>query len=441
MIAAATDPIGFGEPFATGDSILDDVHAAFCRFVAFPSPQAADAAVLWTAATHAMPVWQHAPRLVARSPQKRCGKSRLMDVIGETCRKPLLTVNASVNAIFRSIGEDPPTLLVDEADTLFGTKRAAENNEDLRGLINAGHQRGRTALRCDGPKHKPKEFATFSMVMLASIGALPDTIEDRAVVIRMRRRAPGERVAPFRTRRDQPALNRLREDLAEWIAEYRDELGDAEPAMDLEDRQADTWEPLIAVGDLAGGDWPARARNAAAFLCAEAVTADAEATLSITLLADIKGLFEDFTIGFMPSQELVNRLCKLEDSPWREDFLSTMKLAAMLREFGIKPRRNSAGDQRGYRFEDFTDTLRRYLRQDPSDGVKTAPDLQERSDTLKSSDGLTRQTVRSVSALTSTSDNLTPPDGGTACSGCGGEVPGFRLRLGRSICMACEAAS
>jgi hypothetical protein len=37
----------------------------------------------------------------------------------------------------------PPTLMVDEADTIFGTKKAAENNEDVRGILNAGHQRNR----------------------------------------------------------------------------------------------------------------------------------------------------------------------------------------------------------------------------------------------------------------------------------------------------------
>ncbi len=54
------------------------------------------------------------------------------------------------------------------------------------------------------------------MAMLAAIGDLPDTIMDRAIVIRMRRRGPGEKVAPFRTRRDAPALHEIR-DQAEYL--------------------------------------------------------------------------------------------------------------------------------------------------------------------------------------------------------------------------------
>ncbi|RBM05177.1 hypothetical protein DEH69_28345, partial [Streptomyces sp. PT12] len=133
--------------------------------------------------------WQHAPRLAVVGPAKRCGKSRLLDVVTETVHSPLITVNASPAAIFRSItDDDPPTFLVDEADTLFGTAKAAERNEDLRGLLNAGHQRNRPTLRVTGPEHTPVAFPTFAMAALAGIGDLPDTIMDRSVVIRMRRR-------------------------------------------------------------------------------------------------------------------------------------------------------------------------------------------------------------------------------------------------------------
>ena len=95
------------------------------------------------AATHLQPAWQHAPRLAVVGPAKRCGKSRLLDVLTETVHEPMITVNATPAAIFRSITEEPPTLLVDEADTIFGTAKVAEKNEEMRGLLNAGHQRNR----------------------------------------------------------------------------------------------------------------------------------------------------------------------------------------------------------------------------------------------------------------------------------------------------------
>ena len=80
----------------------------------FPSPEAADAVTLWVAATHAVPAWEHATRLVVKSPEKRCGKSRLLDIIEATCHEAMVTVNISPAALVRSIGADPPTLLLDE---------------------------------------------------------------------------------------------------------------------------------------------------------------------------------------------------------------------------------------------------------------------------------------------------------------------------------------
>ncbi|MGF1663347.1 MAG: hypothetical protein ACFCVG_12935, partial [Kineosporiaceae bacterium] len=166
-----------------GGALLDDVRDALTRYVVLPTEEATDAVVLWVAATHVVPAWAHAPRLVIRAPEKRCGKSRLLDIVEALCHAPLVTVNATPAAVYRSIGSgDPPTLLIDEADTIFGPK-AGDSNEDLRGLLNAGHQRGRPALRWDANANRVDRIPTFAMAALAGIGAMPDTIEDRAVVI------------------------------------------------------------------------------------------------------------------------------------------------------------------------------------------------------------------------------------------------------------------
>ncbi len=237
-----------------GAVILDDLETALRRYVSLPSDAAVVGVVLWIAATHAQPAWAHAPRLVVRAPEKRCGKSRLLDVVEGACHDPFITVNATPAAVYRSITADPPTMLVDEADTIFGPK--ADGHEDLRGLLNAGHQRNRPAKRYDLAKNRVESISTFAMAALAGIGRMPDTIEDRAVVVQMRRRAPGETVEPYRHRRDRPRLQRLAERLNGWLRNDLTTLETAEPAMPVEDRAADTWEPLIAIADHAGGHWP-----------------------------------------------------------------------------------------------------------------------------------------------------------------------------------------
>jgi hypothetical protein len=301
-----------------GAGLLGELRAAFGRYVVLPSPQAADAVTLWTAATHAQPAWEHAPRLAVVSPLKRCGKSRLLDVVAETCHAPLITVNATIAAVVRSIGVDPPTLLVDEADTLWGTRKQADANEDLRGLLNAGHQRNRPMLRWDVTSRTAEQLDTFAMALLAAIGELPDTIMDRAVIVRMRRRAPGERVDPYRTRRDAPPLHDLRDSLSGWARQHLHELQHAQPVMPLEDRAADTWEPLIAIADLAGGDWPARARHAAATMTTAEAQQEEDTSASVRLLADLRQVFQAADTEALYSSTILEGLHRLEDAPWAD---------------------------------------------------------------------------------------------------------------------------
>jgi hypothetical protein len=349
-----------------GAVLLGDLHAALCRYVVLPSAQAADAVTLWVAATHAQPAWEHAPRLAVVSPLKRCGKSRLLDVVAETCHHPLITVNATIAAVVRSLGEDPPTLLVDEADTLWGSKKQADQHEDLRGLLNAGHQRNRPMLRWDVTARTLEQLGTFAMAMLAAIGDLPDTIMDRAVVIRMRRRAPGEQVDPYRTRRDAPPLHQLRDRLTGWARAHLGELQHAAPQMPLEDRAADTWEPLIAVADLAGGDWPARARAAAAAMNAAEAQHEEDTSAGVRLLGDLREVFGDADALY--STTILDALHKLEDAPWADWYghpLASKDLAKLLRPYDVRSksvRENGTGPSlKGYARTDLHDAWRRYL--------------------------------------------------------------------------------
>ncbi|MCO8274775.1 DUF3631 domain-containing protein [Actinoplanes sp. TRM 88003] len=347
-----------------GAAILDRLHAIITRYVILPSPEAIDAVVLWIAASHAQPAWAHAARLVIRAPEKRCGKSRLLDVVEGTCYNPLITVNASTAAVYRSIGEgEPPTILLDEADTIFGAK-AGETNEDLRGLLNAGHQRNRPTIRWNNATNKVEKIATFAMAALAGIGQMPDTIEDRAVVVKMRRRTATEKVSPYRQRRDGPALRKLAADLTTWLRANLVELEKAEPVMPLEDRAADTWEPLIAVADLAGGDWPDRGRRAAQVLTA-AREGDTEFSDRLRLLIDCRTAFGPFDA--IPTAALMERLKADPEAPWAEyggAGLSGAKLGALLREYDIRPETirfaPPTGQAKGYRRADFRDAWQRY---------------------------------------------------------------------------------
>lgn len=346
-----------------GEELLDLSVSAYRRFTIQQSDEAYDALALYSGFTHASHCFQFAPRLLFTSAEKQCGKTRSMEIVTALSRDPLVAANATVPAIFRSIGqgERPRTLVFDEADTIFGTKMKAEQNEDLRGLINAGFQRGTPVLRTVGPNHEPTEFQTFAPVIMAGIGNMPDTITDRAVNIRLRRRKSSELVEPYRVRKHEPALHDLRASISEWITEAGNHLIDAEPDSPLEDRAADLWEPLLAIADLAGGTWPERARKAAVKLAGQAKEEDHERSEGLELLHDIQGILVNYKSGYIQSTVLLDQLKGVEDSLWSEIQLTGRKLSDLLKPYQVRAGRMPSGSARGYKIHQFQDAFDRYL--------------------------------------------------------------------------------
>jgi hypothetical protein len=199
---------------------------------------------------------------------------------------------------------------------------------------------------------------------MAGLGWLPDTILSRSIIIRMRRRAPDEKIEPFRRRVHAPIGEALRRRLAGWAATILDEATQARPEMPagVDDRDADVWEPLLAVVDIAGGAWPKRARAAAVALVA--VAREVEPSLNIRLLADLRTVFGDEEQ--MTTKRILAELCLLEDAPWNDlkgKPLTDNQLARRLRQYGVKSKviRVGTTTPRGYVREDLYDVWRRYL--------------------------------------------------------------------------------
>jgi hypothetical protein len=218
-----------------------------------------------------------------------------------------------------------------------------------------------------GPEHKPQAFPTFAMAAIAGIGDLPDTIMDRAVVVRMRRRAPGERVAAFRTSRDTPALHSVRDSLTAWLAPLQPQAMDMEPAMPVEDRAADTWEPLVIVADLAGGKWPMRARTACRAMTAYEAGQDEEGGLRIRILVDIRRAFAaEGDPALLRTSRLLEHLNGDKEAPWAEygpNSLTPRSLQLLLKDYGISSanRRFHEGNQaKGFARNQFLDAWARY---------------------------------------------------------------------------------
>ncbi|HEV2592652.1 MAG TPA: DUF3631 domain-containing protein [Gaiellaceae bacterium] len=346
---------------------LDDVAEFLARYVAFPSDEALTAVALWVVHCHLVDAFESTPRLALLSPERGSGKTRTLEALALLVPMPIHTVNISPAALYRLVNDKTPTLLLDEADTYLGNT-IAKQHEDLRGLINAGHRRGATVYRGEisGKTIKAVEFRAYAPCALAGIGDLPDTILDRSVIVSMKRRAPHERVDAFRERLVKPEADELRERITEWADKHFAALQNAWPDMPtgITDRAADVWEPLVAIADLAGGIWPERARLAAVAI--NSARRDRDPSLGVQLLADCRRVFSDRDADRLTTQELLEALLDLDESPWgdlRGKSLNDRGLATRLRKYEVRPgsHRFENATKRGYLREDFHDAWQRYL--------------------------------------------------------------------------------
>lgn len=378
-----------------GARILRDTDAFIRRFCVLPSDADHIAVTLWAAHAHMVEHFHTTPRLAFLSPEPGSGKTRVLEVLDLLVPLPMFVFSASVAAIFRTMADNNVTLLFDEVDAIFGKRGKDDHNEDLRALLNAGYKRGATIPRCVGARHEVIRFDVFAPVALAGLGDLPDTIMTRSIIIRMRRRAPTERVEPFRHREHEHIGHGIRDRLAAWAETVGADAGAAWPKLPagVEDRAAEVWEPLIAVADAAGGDWPQRARSACSAICATGESRGQ--SLGVRLLMDLRRVFGDADalstatiIEVLTGKAPVGRDADgdaifLTDAPWSDLHgkpIDSRMLARMLGKYNVKADKvRESGTSRplqGYRRTALWDTWERYapLPASPEHPEQTAHD-------------------------------------------------------------------
>ncbi|MFZ5862065.1 MAG: DUF3631 domain-containing protein [Nitrospirota bacterium] len=351
--------------------LLHDLMQFVRRFVVL-SPDQVCVIALWIVHTHAIDAAEATPFLDVTSPEKGSGKTRLLEILELLVARPWRAVAPSEAVLFRKLDRDRPTLLLDEVDAVFGPK--AKDHEGLRALLNSGNRRGASVSRCVGKQFDLKDFAVFGPRALAGIGRLPDTIADRSIPLRMVRRTREEPMEGFggpTRRRAEVDAAVIREQIAEWAAAHVATLKDATPDLPpaLSDRTQDGAEPLLAIADAAGGEWPGRAR--AAVLALDGHTAPDEASIAVRLLADIRSLFADAPSDYMTSEELCHALAAIEDAPWGDWYgkaITPRHLADRLKGFNIRPQKVRTGKdtRQSYRRDQFRETWSRYLPSGPS---------------------------------------------------------------------------
>ncbi len=336
-----------------GQELVQELQAVTKRHVVLTDEQALGVA-LWIVHSHALEKAEHSPRLHISSPVKRCGKTVLLNSVAALVPRGLATENISPAALFRLTEMHAPTLLIDEADTFLN------DNEDMRGLLNAGHSRSGKVIRVVGDNHEPRAFSVWGAVVLAGIGEIPATIEDRSITIPLRRRRPDEIVE--RLRRNRSHLDALARKAARWVADNINRLGE-DPALpeELHDRAQDNWRPLIAIADAIAPALGEAARRAA---CTLELDKEADDGAGAELLVDVYAIFIAAGQDRLSSKYIVDELIKQADRPWatwrRGQPLTTNSLGRLLKPFEIRPKQIKSANGKGLDREPIVKAYERY---------------------------------------------------------------------------------
>jgi hypothetical protein len=318
----------------------------------------------------------------------------------------------------RLVAERRRTVLFDEIDAVYGTVKRQEANGELVAFMNAGYRRGAKAHRCatgNGSKHEAIVFEAYAPLAVAGLHDLPDALATRAIIIRMRRRAPDEQVEHFRIKHHVPEAKPIREALEEWCEVASTKIGDPVMPDGVVDRAFDIWEPLIAIADVAGDLWPTQAREAAVYFT-RANAEEESRSHGVELLSHIREVFG--SDQRLAAKVIIDRLCELPESPWKDirgKPLEERGLARRLKVYGIKSKtvRVEGRTPKGYDAADFADAWKRYLPSDDdsrhkrnsrhkidneyknvadvADVADISEDFEERAAILEYDGGLTRE--------------------------------------------------
>ena len=308
-------------------------------------------------------LFECSPILNITSPEKRCGKSTLRELIAELVPRPLSVMNISKSALFHKIEAECPTFLIDEADTFL------RSDKEMTGIINSGYKQDGVVMRQGGKDYgETLEYPTWCAKCIVGIGKnLMDTTKDRSITIRLKRKKNGEKIlSKNRVLKDDPDFFiDLKKKMIRCVVDYEKQIIDCpvEMPIAMDDRTQDNWEGIYQIASFIGQGMLDKVHSAATFLSSNKYDDDSD---GIELLKDIKQIIPTIDQDKIPSAILVERLNADLTRPWfgmSHKGLSQHNLANMLREFEIYPIQigGANSNHRGYLYDDFEDAFDRYL--------------------------------------------------------------------------------
>jgi len=384
-----------------GVQLLNEISLSIGKYMVLPRG-AITAISLWCVGTYCMDAWGLWPKLLITSPEKRCGKSVLLEVIEGFVFRGLLTSNISPSAIFRCIEEWSPTLLLDEADTY------TKDNDELNGIVNAGHKkRHAVVIRSEkvGNTFIPRKFSVWCPQVIAGIGEQRGTLHDRSIHVELRRKLPEELSSKLPVDHFEKSVV-IRRKCLRWAEDNLLKLQLSQMLVPEcgNDRAQDNWGPLFAIAELVGGNWSAKVRGAYTIFTEAVAVGSGDA--AHMLIEDITEILEDYSDSSIFSRVLVEKLIELEDRPWfewkRGKPLTQNSLSKLLSPYKVisTSKRNGNITAKGYDVDQLKKAFLPYLSTFPSQSVTTSQPIQNKEKSVTARGNVTFQSVTEIQSVT-----------------------------------------
>ena len=357
--------------------VLDEMHATVRRYVICSDSDAVKA-VLWAAHTHVYDRRTHTPRLIVTAPAEECAKSLLLKVIQDMAPRPIWTENPSQATFYRMADAHRPTFFLSEVDMYGPPQREIVKD------ANGGWEAEGAALRCVGDSNEVRLFSTHIPVAFDGIGllrsdVLPRTTVGRSHVIEMQRATPEEVASIHELDRAQhrDMARSIARKLARWAQDHGDTFSRHRPEFPegIVNRRRDKWDAMLSTAELASPEWAEAGRAA---MLADAGAAPGKLATELQLLLDVRDVIRPAELSIW-TDELIDRICKSENSRWAEHNARLTRdpeklrirpdqLKELLAVYSIEPIQIKKSDvnKRGYRVEPILAAAARYAPADPA---------------------------------------------------------------------------
>ena len=338
------------------------LHGQVKQYAVLKHPDYAVAIVLWSLSTWFIDAWKIMPHLYIQSLTKGSGKTTVLELVEAWSCRSFTCANITTAALFRVIEAHRPTLLLDEVDRYLAT------NEELNGVMNAGHTRrtARVIRLVERDKDYTRHHSMYLVASLAGLGKQQDATMDRSIVIKMEKRLDHEVVKkkPITFFDDQAGTRK-------GIARFASDNLISAREMTVEvphlgnDRAQDNWTPLFIVAELIGGQWPELCLSA--YKAIEAISAaDAieQEPVAIRMFRELSTKLDGRTGEWIGADDLRNLLINDTESEFFDWHMGNPITAKSLKKYlvdaGVKWNRTRNGSF--YSLSGIKERITRYVR-------------------------------------------------------------------------------